>query len=148
MRFHLRPGPLTMLLVGLLAAGCGGETDDTVVELDPAPQFDPVTSGGDQAGGDTLDPPKTVPKVTPRKKVPSKGIDEGFDEGFDEDLPMIPVEQAGAMVALEAIGAEVKLDFRDRIVDVDLKGTEFDDKVVVEKNQLAHWATPLDPYSP
>ena len=130
MRFHATLGRLPILLAGLLiaVAGCGGETDETVAgvdnsaELDPAPQFDPVTPGGDQ-----VVPPIPVPKVIPRKKVPRKGS----DEGFDEDQPMIPVEQAGAMIALEAIGAEVKLDFRDRIVAVDLKGTEFDDKAAI-----------------
>ena len=130
MRFHATLGRLPILLAGLLiaVAGCGGETDETVAgvdnsaELDPAPQFEPVIPGGDQ-----VVPPIPVPKVIPRKKVPRKGT----DEDFDEDQPMIPVEQAGAMIALEAIGAEVKLDFRDRIVGVDLKGTEFDDKAAI-----------------
>jgi len=135
MRFHATFGLFPILLAGLLffVAGCGGETDETVAgvdnsaDVDPAPQFDPVAAGGDQDGGKTDALPIPVPKVVPRKKVLRKGI----DEDFDEDQPMIPVEQAGAMIALEAIGAEVKLDFRDRIVDVDLKGTDFGDKAAI-----------------
>ena len=131
MRFDATRGAVLVLFSGLLVVvtGCVGETSgpvadvDDLAKLDPAPQFDPVTPGDETAGGETVVPPVVVPKATPKKKVPKKGK----DEGFDEELPMIPVEQAGAMVALEAVGAEVKLDFRDRIIDVDLKGAEFDD---------------------
>ena len=70
--------------------------------------------------------PNILPAPQPRPK-PAKGK----EEPFDPDRPMIPVEQAGAMVALEAIGAEIKLDFRDRVVGIDMKGTELDDKAAV-----------------
>ena len=128
MRFHATFGLLAGLL--LIVAGCAeGGPDQPVadaVDLAPAPEFDPVTSGGDPAA-----PSLPVPKID--KKTPARKtvVKKGDDEGFDEDLPMIPVEQAGAMVALEAIGGEMKLDFRDRIVEVDLKGTEMDDKSAV-----------------
>ena len=126
-----------LMVSAILVAGCGGDSDEVPgddgnsAELQPAPEFDSVATTG-QPG--TL--PISLPKVdvTPpiAKPVPKKGV----DEGFDDDLPMIPVEQAGAMVALEAVGAEVKLDFRDRIVAVDLKGTEFDDKSAVHLSVL------------
>ena len=130
MRFHAT----VFLLAGLLliVAGCAEGPDEPVadaVELTPAPEFDPVTPGGDPDS-----PSVPVPKVdkkTSAKKVAKKVAKKGDDEGFDEDLPMVPVEQAGAMVALEAIGGEMKLDFRDRIVEIDLKGTEMDDKSAV-----------------
>ena len=137
MRIHLAPGRLALLLAGLMftVVGCGGEDESLVgdggsAQLDPAPEFDLVAAEARASGGDSAVPPIPVPKADsdkPKKKIARKGI----DEGFDEDEPMTPVEQAGALVALEAIGAKVKLDFRDRIVAVDLKGTEFDDEAAI-----------------
>jgi len=132
MRILLAPGCLALLLAGLMitVVGCGGEDeslagDGVSAGLDPAPEFDSVAADGISAN--LLIPVPKAVSETPKKKIARKGI----DEGFDEDEPMTPVEQAGALMALEAIGAEVKLDFRDRIVDVDLKGTEFDDKMAI-----------------
>ena len=131
MRFHATFFLLASLL--LIVAGCAqGEPDEPVadaVELTPAPEFEPVTPG-DDPGTPSLPVPK-VDKKPSVKKGAKKVARKGDDEGFDEDLPMVPVEQAGAMVALEAIGGEMKLDFRDRIVEIDLKGTEMDDKSAV-----------------
>ena len=70
--------------------------------------------------------PNILPAPQPRPK-PTKGK----EEPFDPDRPMIPVEQAGALVALEAVGAEIKLDFRDRVVNIDMKGTELSDETAV-----------------
>ncbi len=133
------PAGLMAGLMGtaILVAGCGGDSDEVPgddansAELQSAPEFDSVAATGQPA---TL--PIAIPKVDVTPPIAKPVAKKGVDEAFDEDLPTIPVEQAGAMVALEAVGAEVKLDFRDRIVAVDLKGTEFDDKSAVHLSVL------------
>jgi len=70
------------------------------------------------------------PNILPAPQPKPKPV-KGKDEPFDPDKPMIPVEQAGALVALQAVGAEIKLDFRDRVVNVDMKGTELSDETAV-----------------
>ena len=136
MRIHLARGRLALLLAGLMftVVGCGGDEesvggDGGSAQRDPAPQFDSVAANARASAADSAQPPIPVPKAVSDK--PKKVARKGTYEGFVEDLPMFPVEQAGAMVALEAVGAEVKLDFRDRIVGVDLKGTDFDDKTAI-----------------